>query len=74
MELKLLLITNKSDHDVGGREQLCNLNRSILKDIYKEKFSIVEVKKFPPVFFFEKVATFRGYIDGINIRTIRRIM
>jgi glycosyltransferase involved in cell wall biosynthesis len=74
MKLKLLLITNKLNHNIGGREQLCSLNRNILEDIYKDQFYLAEIEKSSPVSFFEKAAAFRGYIDGLNMVTIGHIV
>ncbi len=74
MKPKLLLITNKLDCNIGGREQLSSLNHSILEDVYKNQFHLVEVEKSPPVSFYEKVSAFRGYIDGLNMANIIRIV
>ena len=75
MKSGLILITNKLEiGNIGGREQLCSLNRNILKDIYKDKFYLAEIIKSPPVSFCEKFAAFKGYIDGLNKDTVSRII
>ncbi len=70
----ILLITNKlTTGNTGGREQLCRLNRSILEELYSNRFNLVEIKKPQPISFIEKVAALWGHIDGLNKASIEYI-
>jgi len=71
----ILLITNKfSGKGIGGREQLCALNCNVLRDIYKDRFHLVEIEKSPFVSFRDKMGAFKGYIDGLNPSSIERVL
>jgi glycosyltransferase involved in cell wall biosynthesis len=75
MNSKLMLITNllhKSPK--GGRELLCKLNYNLLDSIYKDNFSLFELRKEAPTSFFDQFSAFKGYIDGVNKKSISRIV
>lgn len=70
---KILLITNTIDMNAnGGRELLCKLNYKILKELFKDKFFIHELKK-NKLSVKDLPNAFKGHIDGINYDSITEI-
>ncbi len=67
----IILITNPvKNAPAGGRELLCKLNYSALRDIYDERFVLVEFPRRPISGLKEFFNAFRGYIDGLSEATI----
>lgn len=73
--MKIILITKKLDvSPSGGRELLCKLNHDSLKKIYGEKLVIYELIHTSPRSINDYLNIFRGYIDGVNKKTIRDLI
>jgi len=67
----IMLITNRLESSPsGGREMLCKLNHDVLKEIYGDRLTVLELSKNPIRGLKSVVNAFRGYIDGINAETI----
>lgn len=69
--LSIMLVTNRLENSPsGGRELLCKLNHDVLKDIYGERLTVLELTRSPVRGLKPVLNAFRGYIDGINSETI----
>ena len=67
----IMLITNRLESSPsGGREMLCKLNHDVLKEIYGDRLTVLELSKNPIRGFKSVINAFRGYIDGINAEAI----
>ncbi len=67
----MMLITNKLERTPsGGRELLCKLNYDVLRVIYCDRLTVLELTKNSIRGFKSVINAFRGYIDGINAETI----
>ena len=70
----IMLITNRLENSPsGGRELLCKLNHDVLKDIYGERLTVLELTKSPIHGLKPVLNAFRGCIDGINSETINLV-
>lgn len=66
-----MLLTNKLQTlPVGGREMLCKLNHDLLKDIFGDRLTVLELTKQPIRGFKLITNAFKGQIDGVNARTV----
>jgi glycosyltransferase involved in cell wall biosynthesis len=71
----VLLVTNKLENTpAGGRELLCRLNHNVLKDIYGERLSVLELNKVAISGVHSVANSFRGFIDGVNNVTLDRVL
>ena len=67
----MMLITNKLEcSPSGGRELLCKLNHDVLKEIYGDRLTVLELTRNSIRGFKSVINAFRGYIDGISAETI----
>ncbi len=68
---RMMLVTNRlQSSPSGGRELLCKLNHDVLREIYGDRLTVLELTKNSIRGFKSVVNAFRGYIDGINAATI----
>lgn len=71
----VLLVTNQLENTpAGGRELLCRLNHDILKDIYGERLSVLELNKVAIRGVHPVADAFRGFIDGVNNDILDRVL
>lgn len=71
----IMLVTNRLEKvPSGGRELLCKLNHDVLKDIYGDRLTVLELTKNPIRRLKAVVNAFKGYIDGINAETIDLVL
>ena len=72
---KILLLTNRlEDSPSGGREMLCKMNHDMLKDIYGDEFTVIELGKSPIRGVKSIVGAFKGYIDGLSNASIATVL
>jgi glycosyltransferase involved in cell wall biosynthesis len=72
---RLLLITKKLDEvPTGGRQLLCKLNHDVLKEMYGDRFTLLELDAAPVRSLRSMVSAFNGDIDGVNRETIAEAM
>ena len=64
---KIMLVTNELDNSPnGGRAMLCKMNHDMLKQIYGDKCTVLELAKTSIRNFTSIINAFRGYIDGLS--------
>lgn len=72
---RVMLLTKKlHDNPQGGRELLCRLNYSLLRDIFRERLVLFELETHSVSGGRNILNTFAGYIDGLNPQTIDSAM
>ena len=75
MKSGLILITNKLEiGNIGGREQLCQLNHDLLNSLYNNQFDLIELRKKKTLSLVERLMAFKGHIDGLDETTIALII
>ncbi len=75
MKSGLILITNKLEiGNIGGREQLCQLNHDLLNSLYNNQFDLIELRKKKTLNLVERLMAFKGHIDGLDETTIELII
>jgi glycosyltransferase involved in cell wall biosynthesis len=71
----IMLLTNKIDKQpAGGRELLCKLNHDILKNIYGDEFTLIELDRYPIRGIKSVLGAFKGYVDGLSSATIALVL
>lgn len=72
---KLMLVTKTLDASPsGGREMLCKLNHDVLSDLHGDNFIVFELSNRPLSGSRAFANVFRGYIDGLDAKTLQPIL
>ena len=71
MKNSILLVTKRLERSpTGGRELLCKFKYETLLDIYQERLTLFEIAPSPALGGGARMNALRGYIDGLNLRTL----